>query len=68
MGIAPDGVLNLTQDVVYESDAPDVVAVTNDVDTSSRIVAIAPGTAHVTATDSLSGLVSDPTTVIVTAP
>jgi uncharacterized protein YjdB len=65
VGVAADGTLNLTQDVVYASDAPTVVAVANDADARSRIVALAPGTARITATDPLSGLVSDPTVVTV---
>jgi len=65
VGVAVDGTLNLTQDVVYASDAPTVVAVANDADARSRIVALAPGTARITATDPLSGLVSDPTVVTV---
>jgi uncharacterized protein YjdB len=65
VGIAADGVLNLTQDVVYASDAPAVVAVTNDADARSRIVALAPGTAHITATDPRSALVSDAAIVTV---
>src|SRR5262249_14869113 len=65
VGVAADGTLNLTQDVVYASDAPDVVAVATDADARSRIVALAPGTAHITATDPLSGLVSAPTLVVV---
>ncbi len=65
VGIAADGTLNLTQDVTYASDAPSIVAVDNDDDVRSRIVAVAPGTAHITATDPVSGLVSDPTLVMV---
>ena len=65
VGVAADGTLNLTQDVVYASDAPAVVAVTNDADARSRIVALAPGTARITATDPLSGLVSDAAIVTV---
>lgn len=65
VGIAADGALNLTQDVVYASDAPAVVAVTNDADARSRIVALAPGTARITATDPLSALVSDAAIVTV---
>jgi len=68
LGIAADGTLNLTQDVVYASDAPAVVAVTNDPEERSRIVALAPGTARVTATDPLTGMVSTETVVTVTAP
>jgi hypothetical protein len=65
IGVAADGTLNLTQDVVYASDAPAVVAVTNDADARSRIVALAPGTARITATDPLSALVSDAAIVTV---
>jgi uncharacterized protein YjdB len=67
IGVAPDGTLNLTQDVEYASDAPGVVTVTNDPRERSRIVAVGPGSARITATDPLSGLASDPTVVTVFA-
>lgn len=65
VGVAADGTLNLTQDVVYASDTPAVVAVADDADARSRIVALAPGTARITATDPLSGLESDAAIVTV---
>jgi hypothetical protein len=68
LGIAPDGTLNLTQEVTYISDAPDVVAVWNTPDDKSRIEALAPGTARITAVDPVSGMTSSESVVTVTGP
>jgi uncharacterized protein YjdB len=68
VGVANDGALNLTQEVTYLSDAPDVLTVANDDVARSLIVGVAPGTAHVSAKDEATGLESDPVTITVTAP
>lgn len=46
---------NLTQQVVWTSSAPDVVEATNRDGDRSRIIAVGPGEAYVTATDSVTG-------------
>jgi len=53
---AAGGVTNITQEVTYASSDPSVVAVTNEIGMKSRIIAIAPGTATISATDPISGL------------
>jgi hypothetical protein len=68
LGIAPNGALNLTQEVTYASDAPAVVAVTNTPDDKSRLTALAAGTARITAVDPVSGMPSSQTVVTVTGP
>ena len=50
------GVNNLTQEVTYASSNESVVKATNEDGMRSRIVAIAPGTATISATDPLTGL------------
>jgi len=49
---------NLTQEVVYSSSNPGIVAVTNEEEHRSRIVAVAPGSATISATDPVTGIKS----------
>ena len=50
---------NLTQQVVWTSSAPDVVAAPNRDGDRSRIIAVGPGEARITATDSITGRACD---------
>jgi hypothetical protein len=68
IGSAPDGTLNVTQDMTYVSDDPSVVEAPNAEEDRSRIVAVAPGTARITAVDPVSGLLSSETVVTVPDP